>query len=248
MLRSMFRSSEPVDVRDHFVIAPHHPDRLRRPAARLGALAEDRFAQSLTWNVFRTFELLPPAFWLRRFHARAAGTAFSAAPQVVRISLWETLSLPPVRRLEGDRAGAAVDVVIETEHAVWTLIVATDRDSWLGDDPGIADVVDAGSWLAGAREHYCGVIDRAAGGVSLGTVLRDRYSRSRDSAALRSQTRGPAQPTRVVWGAVRWDDLAAILAECAAASHLLPIEQALARHALTWLKQAGIDAGGPSSG
>jgi hypothetical protein len=244
MLRAMFRSSESADVRHHFVIAPHHPDRLRRPAARLGALAEDRFVQALTWNVFRTFELLSPAFWLRRFHVRATGAASSAAPQMVRVSLWKTLRLPPIRRLDGARAGAFVDVVIETEHAVWTLIVEADRDRLLDDDQGIADVVDAGSWLAGPREHYCGVIERAAGKVSPGSVLRDRYSRSRDSAELRSSTRGPARPTRVVWGAVQWEDLAALLAECADAPHLPPIEQALARNVVAWLKQAGVASQG----
>ena len=240
MLRAMFGSTEPTDVREHFVIAPHHPDRLRRPAARLGALAEDRFAQALTWNVFRTLELLSPAFWLRRLHVRATGAASSAAPQMVRVALWETLRLPPIRRLDGDRAGAFVDVVIETEHAVWTLMVGTDCDRLLDDDRSIADVVDAGAWLAGGREYYCGVIERAAGAASPGTVLRDRYSRSRDSAELRSSARGPVRPTRVVWGALQWEDLAALLAECADAPHLPRIEQALAHNVVAWLKQARV--------
>jgi hypothetical protein len=184
MLRSMFRSSEPAGVRDHFVIAPHHPDRLRRPAVRLGALAEDRFAQSLTWNVFRTFELLSPAFWLRRFHVRATGTAFSAAPQMVRISLWETLSLPPIRRLDGDRAGAAVDVVIETEHAVWTLIVASDRDRWLGDDRsgrrgGLTWHRAQRSLLAFARQRRAAVSDARARAADAGRLGRRAVGRPR---------------------------------------------------------------------
>jgi hypothetical protein len=53
-------------VREQIVITPHHPDSLRRPSRRLGVVEDDRFRQTLLWNVFRTLELLPPAFWLRR--------------------------------------------------------------------------------------------------------------------------------------------------------------------------------------
>ena len=63
-------SSPTEAVRDQIVIAPHHQDSLRRPSPRLGAIGHDRFRQTLLWNVFRTFELLPPAFWLRRLQAR----------------------------------------------------------------------------------------------------------------------------------------------------------------------------------
>ena len=55
--------------REQIVIAPH-PDRLRRPAVRPGTVEKDRFHQTLLWNTFRTLELLPPAFWLRRLQAR----------------------------------------------------------------------------------------------------------------------------------------------------------------------------------
>ena len=55
---------------DRFVIAPHHPDRLRRPALPPGAVLDQRFNQALVWNTFRTLELIAPSFWLRRFHLR----------------------------------------------------------------------------------------------------------------------------------------------------------------------------------
>ena len=48
--------------RDRLVVDPHHPDQLRRPASRPGALHADSLEHALTWNVFRTLELLPPAF------------------------------------------------------------------------------------------------------------------------------------------------------------------------------------------
>lgn len=58
------------DSRTEFVVAPHHPDRLRRPLPTLVAPGHDAFRHALTWNVFRTLELISPPFWLRRFHLR----------------------------------------------------------------------------------------------------------------------------------------------------------------------------------
>ena len=49
-----------------FVVWPHHPDRLRWPAP---SGMDACVTQALTWNIFRTAELLPPAFWLRRLNA-----------------------------------------------------------------------------------------------------------------------------------------------------------------------------------
>ncbi len=124
MLPSLLRSQVPTEVREEFVIAPHHPDRLGRPAARPGAITDDRFQQTLTWNVFRTLELLTPAFWLRRFHLRLTGDPDTVPAQVLRVSLWRSLPLPPIQRIDGGQPDVVVDVVVETEHVVWTLIVA----------------------------------------------------------------------------------------------------------------------------
>jgi hypothetical protein len=44
---------------DRFVIAQHHPDRLRRPVA-VAAVSDERFQQALLWNISRTLELLTP--------------------------------------------------------------------------------------------------------------------------------------------------------------------------------------------
>ena len=52
--------------RRRFVVWPHHPDMLRRPTTDG---VEWSATQALTWNIFRTAELFPPAFWLRRLNA-----------------------------------------------------------------------------------------------------------------------------------------------------------------------------------
>jgi hypothetical protein len=94
--------SPPIEaVREQIVIAPHHPDSLRRPSPCLGAIEPDHFRQTLLWNVFRTFELLSPAFWLRRLQARLHMDPVPGAPHIVRVDLWRALGLPLTHQVDG---------------------------------------------------------------------------------------------------------------------------------------------------
>jgi hypothetical protein len=77
--------------RCRFVVWPHHPDMLRRPATSGTAAC---VTQALTWNIFRTAELLPPAFWLRRLNASLGVALPRPAPVTSRIRLWMQLPLP----------------------------------------------------------------------------------------------------------------------------------------------------------
>ena len=240
MWQHVFRSHVRCDDRDRFVIAPHHPDRLRRPAASLNAPSDERFQQALVWNIFRTLELVAPSFWLRRFHVRLTGDPSLVPPQIVRVHLWQELPLPPVQRIDGGRSHVVGDVVIETEHAVWTLVADSPRCDVTGSEVTAA-IVDAGGWFAGVRQHYCGVIESPGRNTSPGSLLQSRYSRSRDSAPLRSATRGPATPPHARWGGIQWSELAAVLTDCCEAANLPPIERALARNALEWLTSVGTD-------
>jgi len=232
MFQSLLPRSPVAHTRDHLVITPHHPDRLRRPAT---SLEDERFRQALIWNVFRTLELVAPSFWLRRLHMRLTGDTCPAPPQLVQVRLWQPLPLPPSQRLDGARPEVTVDVLIETEHAVWTLAVAGQRGQWLEDDDRAAHVIDAAAWESGPRDHYFGVIETDTTSASVGRILIERYSRSRDSAELRSFTRGRATPPLSAFGVVRWTDLAAILRDCGEAPGLSMIERALAQNCLTWL-------------
>lgn len=229
------------DDRDRFIITPHHPDRLRRPPPSPGGAADERFQQAFVWNTFRTLELVTPSFWLRRFHLRLTGEPWLVSPQLARVHVWQPLPLPPIQRIDGARPHALADVVIETEHAVWTLVAASaSRD--LSDSEAMAALADAGAWFAGLRQHYCGVIESPGGNHSWGAVLQTRYGRSRESARLRSATRGPAAPSLVRWGSIDAVELAAVLSECVDGSTLLPIERLLARNALEWLHRAAGDS------
>jgi hypothetical protein len=229
---------------DRLVLCPHHPDQFRRPASRAGALQADNLEHALTWNVFRTLELLPPAFWLRRLQARLqAAQTLEAAPQIVRVELWRALPLPPAQRLiDPDRTEPMADIVIETEHAVWTLMIR--RDDWLedheaGSDP-VARLIDAGSWFAGARDYHFGLIVLDPDSPPVAKALVQRYGRSESSLSLRSGSRsGPKVNVRGV-GLMCWADLAAVLRDCEESRVLSDIERALAGNALTWLAEIGI--------
>ena len=102
-----------------FVVWPHHPDMLRRPA-KSGVTA--CVTQALTWNIFRTAELLPPAFWLRRLNASLGIAPPCPAPVTARVQLWMPLPLPPGHGLSS-RHAVDVDIVVETERNVWALLV-----------------------------------------------------------------------------------------------------------------------------
>jgi hypothetical protein len=236
-----FRPHIDDDVPDRFIIAPHHPDRLRRPRVA-GAAADERFQQALIWNVFRTLELLTPSFWLRRLHTRLTGEAALVSPQIVEVRLWESLSLPPIQRIDGGQESVAVDVVIETEHTLWALTSSSGaHPSAVADRAGA--IVDAVAWRAGVRQYSCGVIECHSTHAPFADVIKDRFSRSAASPALQSNTRGPARPRSAAWGTIRWSHLAALLLDCRSARNLPAIEQALAANALDWLGVVGIKPG-----
>lgn len=231
-------------VREQVVIAPHHPDHLRRPAPRPEAVENERFRQTILWNAFRTFELLPPAFWLRRLQARLQMNWFPAAPQMVRVHLWRPLTLPPTHHHNGVRPDVVADVMIETEHAVWTLMSGDDLRRRIEGDPATGDfaalLLDATSWYAGTRDCSLGVLSSHAAHQDPGGSLVERYFRSKDSLRLRSNWRGnPLSNVRGV-GSLSWTDLAAILRDCERAEVLTDIERALARNVVEWLERVGI--------
>ena len=136
------------------------------------------------------------------------------------------------------------DVLIETEHAVWTLMVVGDDMSRLEGDAGASDpiarLIDAGSWFAGTRDYYFGLLVLNPERAPLATALVQRYGRSKNSLALRSGSRGEALGNVRGVGLAGWTDLAAILEDCEHTQTLADIERALALNALTWLAGVGI--------
>lgn len=231
---------------DFFEIRPHHPDRLRRPAPRPGRVRADVIAHAMTWNIFRALELLPPAFWLRRFAARLQNADnLGPAPVTLGVSLWRTLPPSPPQAIRSESPAVLADVVIETEHVVWTLLTTYGADVAPSDtDAGSLDpigrLIDAGSWFAGRRDCYCGLIVRDPSEAARGAALIQRYAAK--PAAI---TRGPATGSASHRGArgvgiARWDDLVEILEDCATSPVLTDFDRSVARRALKWVEGTGI--------
>lgn len=227
---------------DHeLLVVPHHFDRLRRPVDDPNTNARASFEQALTWNIFRTFELLPPPFWLRRLRARLQDTnPGMPAPTVARVSLWQALAPSPAQALTADATPVVADVLIETEFTVWALISLVGRDinhAQDGSPDMVARMIDAACWCAGARECSVGLI------VSDPAHSPRAVSRVRHYARHRSHVvnvlAGYAEHVRKVGaiGVARWTDLAEILGDGAASDALTPVDRAIANRALEWINQ-----------
>jgi hypothetical protein len=163
--------------------------------------------------------------------------------QIVRVGLWRALPLPPAQRLiDPDRTEPMADILIETEHAVWTLMVMRDdglEGTEAGNDP-VARLIDAGSWLAGTRDYHFGLIVFDPERTPVAKALVQRYGRSENSLSLRSGARSGSLVNVRGVGLTRWADLAAILEDCEESQVLSDIERKLARNALTWLAGVGV--------
>ncbi len=227
------------------IVRPHHFDRLRLDRHSGPGPIRRPLETALTWNVFRALELLPPAFWLRRLNARLGLDPPAPAASLVRVSLWPELPLPPAAVAGGAPGSARVDVLIETEHAVWALLVCYGGDivrgaaDLAGADP-VALAAQAASQVAGRRPAYVAIVVHTAEEAPLGLSLVDKYSRSTTALALRVDGANAGGTLGIVagFGAARWQALRVILAESAASPALTPAERALATDAERWLARA----------
>ena len=78
------------------------------------------------------------------------------------------------------RPDVVADVMIETEHAVWTLVSGDDLPRRIERDPATADfaalLLDATSWSAGTRDCLLGVLSSHAAHQDPESALVERPS------------------------------------------------------------------------
>jgi hypothetical protein len=216
-----------------FVVWPHHPDMLRRPAPS----GMDRsVTQALTWNIFRTAELLPPAFWLRRLNASLGIAPPRPAAVTANVKLWMQLPVPPRHGLSSRHAVDA-DIVVETEHDVWAMLVCDNDIASPHVDSGIdrvAMMAYAASWYAGRRQCYVGIIVTAPERAPLGISLIRKYQASANALYLRWPDRHHDGSNIIGLGFTTWRRLVAILSEASQGDTLGVVERTIARHTLEW--------------
>jgi hypothetical protein len=207
-----------------FVVWPHHPDTLQLPAT---TGVDPSPTQALTWNIFRTAELMPPAFWLRRLNA--------------------SLGLVPPRAAHvSGRDLVDADVLIETEHAVWALRVCDPGDvdvagSETGIDP-IAMLAYAASWHAGRRDCFVGVILDAPEKAPQAMALIERYRLSLSSLQLRIPHRGHDPSNVLGFGFTTWQRLIAIIRDASRGDTIHCVERVIAQRTVDWYEDSACPA------
>jgi hypothetical protein len=221
-----------------FVVWPHHPDTLQlRPAVGV----DPSPTQALTWNIFRTAELLPPAFWLRRLNASLGLVPPQPTPVTAAVRLWPRMPMPPAAHVFVN-----ADVLIETEHAVWALLVCDpgDVDSVgpeMEIDP-IAMLAYATSWYAGRRDCFVGVIIDAPQKAPRAMALIERYQLSLSALQLRIPHRGYDPSNVLGFGFTTWQRLIAIIRDASHGDTIPSVERVIAQRTVDWYEELACPA------
>jgi hypothetical protein len=223
------------------VLWPHHRDALQRRATGGG---DPRPVEAMTWNIFRTMELMPPAFWLRRLNAFLGLEPPRPASVTATVRLWARLPAPPGAGISASDPVSA-DVLIETEHAVWALIVCADGDiEASASDSGVdavAMLAYAASWLAGRRDCYVGVVFGSRHEAARAVALVEKYQLS--PAALKLRIPRGHDPSNVRgFGYTSWACLVAIVRDITRGDVIPSVERVIARRTLEWCEDVGCPA------
>ncbi len=229
-----------------FILAAHHPDLSRKPEPPPGRIDAGNRSAALVWNVFRTLELIAPAFWLRRFRARlGALTSLEPVERSMSVRLWPVLA-PPAH---GWPQPVCVDAVVDTDTAVYGVMAFAGSDLAFGDstlarpDP-ILGAIDAVSWYAGARDCYIALIASHWSETPIGSSLVERYRASRDMLRRRLPHRRDGLMNLRGIGVMSWRDVAGIVDDCAGSDSLSDLERFAARRTGRWLDSLGIHPSG----
>jgi hypothetical protein len=224
-----------------WIVQPHHPDWLRTPEPRPGRIEADRMRAALAWNTFRTLALVDPSRWLRQLHARLFGfDERYRAPESLDVRLWHAVPAPADGGAEAD----VVDVVLESDRAVWGLLTVFERDVIVtardvqGPDP-VLRTLRAVARLAGPRPAFVGVIASSEDTAPVAARLVRRYEAERLRGRLRHPRGGPDV---LGVGLGTWGMLAALLEDAACAPAIDVPERFALRRCLRWLSACGVDS------
>ena len=138
-----------------------------------------------------------------------------------------------------------VDVIVETETAVYGVLVFNESDVDTGDSTracpdAVLRVIDAVSWYAGVRECYIALVTSDPSHTPIGTSLVRRYGASREVTFRRLSHRRDRLANVAGIGGLTWADMASILRDCAEADALTEFERYAASRTARWLGSIGI--------
>jgi hypothetical protein len=232
------------DFRDNLIIDRYDLVFATMRGAKVEYLRSENSEDALTWNVFRSLQQVDPTLWFPRLFARAFGRKVEKLPQLIGVYLWPTVSPPPALRFfQKDEGDSEIDILIETEYAVWFIEAKykSDVSERTTNDPKRDQIlrnIDVGSWYAGARDFYFALLVLNEKHTPVGVSLIDRYATSNEILA-----RLPHRPDRLPnlkgIGRLKWADVAAVLSDCSQLA-AREDERHFAKRALDWLQTKGI--------
>jgi hypothetical protein len=228
------------DFRDNLIIDRYDGAFLTMRGSKTAHMRSENSEDVVTWNAFRSLAQVDPTFWYVRLYQRAFGEAPDHAPTGAHVRLWTRLAPPPgLRAFQKDEGESEIDVLIETEHAVWAIEAKLGADISEGTKSNatrdqVLRNLDVGSWYAGVRKFYFALLvlrpDRSPKGIGL--VERYRAVRDEFIDGL------PHRPDRLRnlrhLGVLTWADVLAVLSDCAHEAPR-PDERGHARRAVEWL-------------
>ena len=226
-----------------FILLDHHPDLSRRPEAKPGRVDAENRRAALTWNVFRTLELIAPTFWLRRFRARLDALAsLEPGGRSLSVRLWALLPTPADRQRQEP---VCLDAIVEMDTTVYGVMTFDGSDVELGDSTlarpdAVLRVIDAVSWYAGVRDCYIVLITSDWSHTPIGSALIERYRGSRDVLQCRLPHRRDGLVNVRGIGRMTWQDVASIIRDCADSQSLTDLERFAASRTGQWLESLGI--------
>ena len=193
----------------------------------------------MTWNTFRTLAPIHPAYWLRQLHARLFGfDERYRAPASLDVRLWESAVSPNVDEARSD----TVDVVLESQDAVWGLLTVFERDviATCRDVEGVDPVhrtVDAVARIAGRRRCFVAMIASSENTAPIGGSLIRRYATDLGLGRLRGEPEGR---NVLGIGMGTWGMVAAVFAGAVSAPSIDQPERLALYRCLRWLAASGV--------
>ncbi len=196
---------------------------------------------ALAWNTFRTLALVDPSRWLRQLHARLFGfDERYRTPEVLDVRLWRDAPGPA----DGGAGPDVVDVVLESDRAVWGLLTVVERDVIVsardaaGPDP-VLRTLRAVARLAGPRPAFVGLIASSERTAPTGARLVRRY----DAERIRGRLRGLAGGGDVLGvGMGTWGMIASVLEDAQGSPAVDLPERFALRRCLRWMAATGLDS------
>ena len=235
------------DFRENLIIDRYDPIFNTMRGEKIEKLRSVNSEDALTWNVFRSLRQVSPAYWFPRLFARAFPADAVPCHQVVGLHLWPKIAAPPaLRLLQKDEGDSEIDVLIETERALWPMEAkyrsdVSERTTNNAQRDQVLRNLDVGSWHAGLRDFYFTLLVLSASTSAIGAAIVGKYSASKNEVLTRLPHRPDGLPNLKAIGSLEWTDVADVLANCAeSAPH--EDERGSASRAVAWLASRSISA------